>query len=168
MKKVVAIIWFIVILFNVFGFELIFKIMQNNIQNHIKQEIKQCLKDDELTVIIISLNDESKLYWVKPDKEMIYKGKMYDVVRTKIHNEKKYYYCINDEKEKQLIDNYNKTHNSQKELEKRIKKVEKINLYCQKTQFINYQNNYEIIFLNKSFYLVTNYLEPQSPPPKLI
>lgn len=156
------------LLFNVFGYDLIFKIMQNNLKKQIKQEIKQGLKDEELTVIIVSLNEESKLYWVKPNKEMIYKGKMYDIVRTKIQNEKKYYYCINDEKEKQLIDNYNKTHNSQKELEKKVKKVEKINLYCQKAIFINYFSNFEIKHYNKSFDLVTNYLKPQSPPPKLI
>ena len=104
--------------------------MQYKIQKEVKQKIRKGLRDEDLSIIVVSVNDESEINWIKPQKEFRYKGEMYDVVNIKIENQKKYYYCIWDVKEKQLIANYNKTNNN-KQNKERIKRISNILLFFQ-------------------------------------
>ena len=56
---------------------------------------------------VISLSGNKEIYWEEKGKEFMFKGEMYDVVKTKTVNGKVMLYCINDKKEKALVDNYN-------------------------------------------------------------
>ena len=54
--------------------------------------------------IIIAEDYGSQIEWEKRNKEFSLKGVMYDVARIKKSEGKTYLYCINDKKEKQLLD----------------------------------------------------------------
>jgi len=140
--------------------------MQKNIQKEIKKEIRSGLKDEELTLIIVSHNDESEIQWIKPQKEFRYKGEMFDVVRVKYKNEKKYYYCINDIKEKRLIAAFNKNHKSKKGNEKRMKNRSN-NQYFQ-SFLIKIKDNCSIhlYFVRCDIKYKSNIIDILSPPPK--
>ena len=114
--------------------------MQYKIQKEVKQKIRKGLRDEDLSIIVVSVNDESEINWIKPQKEFRYKGEMYDVVNIKIENQKKYYYCIWDVKEKQLIANYNKTNNN-KQNKERIKRISNILLFFQVILITNILNS---------------------------
>lgn len=88
------------------GYYFIIRHSQSVQKGIIKEKILRQLKDDELE--IISLTDNyNKIYWEEEGKEFFYNGAMYDVVKTKTINNKVMLYCINDKKEKNLIDDYN-------------------------------------------------------------
>jgi hypothetical protein len=166
LRKYISAILIFVFLFDLGGYYLLFCIWQNNTRKEIRQEIRNGLKEDDLSLIIVSINEVSGISWIESDKEFRYQGDMYDVVKIKIHNQKKYYYCIRDINEKQLIANYNKNHSSKKETGKRIKefKYQYIPLKISLTDLIypvDLTTN-EIAVLYKS-----NIIDIHSPPPKL-
>ncbi|NPA44194.1 MAG: hypothetical protein GXO49_01535, partial [Chlorobi bacterium] len=100
MKKSISLILLIVILLVSNGYYLYFKYLQNNIQKEMKQVVKSGLSEKDFSVIVVSEENEKEIIWIKKNKEFRYKGFMYDIVKTKQLNNKKYYYCINDIKEK--------------------------------------------------------------------
>ena len=78
---------------------------QSSQKDVIKGKILNQLKEEELQVI--SLTDNKEIYWEEKGEEFLFRGEMYDVVKTKTVNGKVMLYCINDKKEKELVDNYN-------------------------------------------------------------
>lgn len=59
------------------------------------------IPESELEIISDS---HEPLQWEEHGKEFYYRGQMYDVVTMKVLHGKTFYYCINDTKEKQLLD----------------------------------------------------------------
>lgn len=112
LRKYLSAIILMFFLFNIVGYYLWFSYVKNNIQKEIRQEIRKGLEDKDLTLITIPIDDESGLCWIKPGKEFTYHGEMFDVVKIKISNNKKYIYCINDTKEKKLIADFSKNNES--------------------------------------------------------
>ena len=164
MRIYISTILILVILFNIGGYYLIFCAKQYIIQREIKQEIRKGLKDEDLSLIIVSNNDETGMCWTEPNKEFEYKGEMYDVVRIKINNQKRYYYCINDVKEKKLIVDFYKNHSSKKE-EKNIKRTLNDTYFAQQYYLMSHiiasDFHFKFDFLYKS-----NFVEDLTPPPK--
>jgi hypothetical protein len=168
MRKCSSIILILIFLFNIGGFDLWYKVLQINLQNAIRQEIRKGLKEVDLSVIIVPNYMKSGIYWIESNKEFIFNWKMYDVVKVKVQNQKTFYYCIDDKKEKQLIDNFNKNCRSKKEAEKRIKRVFQFEYFPH--QFLTIKSIYlseftfgEFIFLyNSNFYSIPH------PPPELV
>jgi hypothetical protein len=80
---------------------------------HYQHEQKESIKEkifgniDEKELDMISINDLDGVKWEDDGKEFAYKGHMYDVVKRKTVSGKEILYCINDVKEKYLIDQYN-------------------------------------------------------------
>jgi len=167
LRKYISVILISIFLFDIGGYYFWFCIWQNNIQKEIRQEIRNGLEEDDLVLIIAPINGESGISWIEPNKEFRYKGEMYDVVKIKIQNQNKYYYCIKDIKEKQLIASYNKNHNPKKEAGKKIREF--------KYQYIPQQfsltfsiytsdlTSATIVFLYKS-----KIIDIHSPPPKSV
>ncbi len=115
LRKYLSVILLFFFLFNIGGYYLWFNYVKNNIQKEIRQEIRRGLSEKVLTLITVPVNDETGICWIKPGKEFTYRGKMYDVVKTSIFNNKKFYYCINDVKEKKLNHDFSKnTESNQK------------------------------------------------------
>ena len=105
-KKVISLILLFFILFVSNGYFLYFKYLQYSIRQEVREEIKNGLKGKDLPLIIVSPAKGEEIVWTEKGKEFKYKGSMYDIAKTQIKNGKKYYYCINDVKEKNLISNF--------------------------------------------------------------
>ena len=167
MKKYTSFILLIIILFVSSGYQLYFKYLQYIIQQEVKQEIRKGLSEKDLSLIIVSSKNEKEINWIKKDKEFRYKGFLFDIVKTKTKGSKKYYYCINDLKEKSLIAIYTRHNRRRNKVLLSLRKILSnkyfpgnlsVNLKIVKADvyFGTYQQNYHSI-----------YLETLSPPPKV-
>jgi len=145
---------------------LYFKYLQHNIQQEINNEIKEGLNEKDLSVVIIPLKDENKIIWTKKNKEFKYKGLMYDVVKTKIKNGNKYYYCINDVKEKKLITSFFRNNRRKNKSLLKLKNIlSKKYLSNKFSKRISIKNTNIYLFENQEFYK-SKILEVLSPPPE--
>ena len=92
--------------FSLVGYYAVMRHTQEAHREFIKEQLHNNLKEDEME--LISLTDNAnQIYWMEDGKEFLYKGEMYDVVKSKTIAGKTILYCVNDKKEKELIDNYN-------------------------------------------------------------
>jgi len=133
-----------------------------------EKEVLLNTPDNSLEIFVAEEYSE-KIYWEKKDKEFILGGVMFDVVRIKKSNGKTFLYCINDKKEKQLLDNLANTvdhNNGDNKQNKNIIKSLVSDLVCigndEMITFFTDANQYAII--NES--LVTSTKEINIPPPK--
>jgi hypothetical protein len=166
MRKYISLILLIIILFISNGYHLYFKYLQNNIQQEIKHKIRKGLKEKDLSIIVVSLNNEKEIEWIKKNKEFRYKGLMYDVVKTKIKINKKIYYCINDIKEKNLIANYTRHNRRRNKVLLKLKKVLS-NKYLPENYSINNKiKKANVYFAEYKFFYKSRFMETLSPPPK--
>jgi hypothetical protein len=152
-------------LFNIGGYFVWFNIMKNKIQKEIRQEIRQGLTEKDLTLISVPVNDESGICWIKPGKEFTFGDKMYDVVKIKIDGTRKLFYCIEDSKEKKLIDGFAKINSSSQKVRKLLTSFQFINVIQPESYFhINETSNHD--YCIKSFDAASNVNEVTVPPPK--
>jgi hypothetical protein len=105
LKKLSLITIIAVLAYSQVGYYFVMRHHQHEQKEAVKEKIFRQLKDEELEVI--SLSDNPNIYWEEDGKEFLLNGEMYDVVKTKSVNGKEIAYCINDKKEKALIDKYN-------------------------------------------------------------
>ena len=141
---------------------------QSSQKDVIKEKILSQLKEEELQVI--SLTDNKEIFWEEKGEEFLYNGEMYDVVKTKTVNGKVMLYCINDKKEKALIDKYNLVTKNNSSTDKKGKNTldNSFNLFVYQDE--NNGEQYTIHDLNK-FYSIEPHLtlgidDNTSPPPK--
>ncbi len=135
----------------------------------IKENIISQLKDEELKIISLAENYKN-IYWEEEGKEFFFNGEMFDVVKRKEINGKEFLYCINDKKEKVLIDNYNliTKHNSSSDKKGGNNIDDAFNLFVSRDEKENDQHF--ILIINK-FHSLVSYLsegkdDTISPPPK--
>ena len=81
--------------------------IQRNLKENIKEKIVHQVAGNELDTISFTDNRERIYLETDEDNEFSFNDEMYDVVKTKTVNGKVMLYCINDKKEKELVDNYN-------------------------------------------------------------
>ena len=105
LKKLSLIVIVAVLAYSQVGYYFLIRYHQHEQKELIKEKLVRELKDEELE--IITLNDDQKIYWEEDGKEFLLNGEMYDVVKIKSVNDVKTLYCINDKKEKALIEKYN-------------------------------------------------------------
>ena len=105
LKKTTLIILISVLAYSQSGYYFVMHYFQSEQKEIIKEKIITQLNDEALQVI--TLTDDKEIYWEEKGEEFLFKGEMYDVVKTKTVNGKVMLYCINDKKEKELVDNYN-------------------------------------------------------------
>jgi hypothetical protein len=166
LRKYLSVIILMFFLFNIGGYYLWFSFLKFNIQKEIRREIRQGLSENDLTLITVPFNDESGICWIKPGKEFTYRGEMYDVVKIKISNDKKFFYCINDIKEKKLIADFSKANASNQKARKLLGNFLYLYVIQPESFFhINETSNHD--FCIKSFDTSSNIEEVAVPPPKL-
>ena len=119
MKKTIAFILLILTFVNLLSFWY-FKLLQHQIKSEIKQSIVEGTYKDALTVIDAG---NKSINWIEKGKEFQLDYRMYDVVRVEKKGSKTFLYCIDDTKEKQLIDNYTKTSRNSKSLRVIVKLI---------------------------------------------
>jgi hypothetical protein len=166
MKKCISILLILILVINIESNYLVYSILRFKIQSETWENIKKGISDKDLCLIVVPVNSKSGIYWFEKDKEFLYQWKMYDVVKIKSDKNSTTYYCINDEKEQQLIDNYEKNKNRNNEHEKLLKKILISEYIPTKTfsfhQFLLKQQINSLFILHYK-YLFINIL---SPPPK--
>ena len=106
LKKFYTISILALMAFSQIGYYIVAHQMQEQRKEYIRKLLYQSIDENTLTVIDYTSNNK-KIFWEEEGKEFFFNRKMYDLVKTKLINGKTYFYCINDEKEKELIDNYN-------------------------------------------------------------
>jgi hypothetical protein len=165
-KYCISVLFVAVFLFNIERDYVVFTLLQNNIQREIKQQIRKGLKEEDLSLIVTDTHNESEIRWIKPGKEFRFEGELYDIVKTRIIDQKTCYYCIRDIKEKQLIANYTKTHNNRKRAENTIKKLSQNPLFFQKITTSFNISSTDFHYNSKSSGITAKYLIIPSPPPE--
>jgi hypothetical protein len=164
-RKYLSAIVLMFFLFNIVGYYLWFHYVKYSIQNEVRQEIREGMADKDLTLITVPLNDESGICWIKAGKEFTFRGEMFDVVKIKISNDKKYLYCINDSKEKKLISDFSKNHESDQKAKKLLSSFSYIYI-LQQGAFLNILVSSDHNFYIKSYNTASVVSEVNSPPPK--
>jgi hypothetical protein len=100
------------------GYWLVAQYQQYGIKKEMRAKIKETLTESETEKFVFTLNNnvvtEESFYW-ENDQEFHYQDKMYDVIEKKTLSNKLYITCINDYKEKQLINKYNEIAKKQNE-----------------------------------------------------
>ena len=92
---------------------------------------------------------------------------MFDVVKIKISDNKKIYYCINDVKEKKLIARFSKCNESNQKARKLLVNFQYIYVIQPESYFhINETSNHD--YCIKSFDALSNIEEVTIPPPKSV
>ena len=152
-----------------FGYYFVLRHSQSVHKEVIKEKILSQLKDEELKIISLS-DDHQQIYWEENGKEFLFKGEMYDVVKTKSVNGKVMLYCIDDKKEMALVNNYNliTKHNSSSDKKGKSIVDNSFNLFVYQDEKNGEQ--YATRDLNK-FYSILPHLtqgvdDNDSPPPK--
>lgn len=165
MKKTIPAFLLFTILLNLGGYHLLFTVMQLKIKHDIKKIIEKGLDDKDLTVIETPLPPNASFKWKEEGKEFSYNGSMYDIVRKETKGAKTIYYCINDCREKQLIDNYAHKHKN-KPKDTKLKRVLNNNFF--KPLGVTIQSNHFILWLftNTRNTCLSGYFSVKPPPPK--
>lgn len=169
LKKLSLIAIICVLAYSQVGYYFVIRHSQNLQKRSIKQKIKSQLTDKHLQ--IISLTDNKKeIYWEEEGKEFFFKGEMFDVVKTKILNGNILLYCINDKKEKELVNHYNTLtkENSSTDKKSKIKPDNSTNLFLVEhdQSALTFVEFTDLEFSNLQVILPVNNTEKISPPPK--
>ena len=75
------------------------------IKEKIEKELLANIPESSLEVIIAE-NYKNEIRWEDKGKEFSLNGVMYDVAKIIKKNDRTYLYCINDKKEKELLDDF--------------------------------------------------------------
>ena len=110
----------VMLVFSQIGYYFVMHMAQHERKEFIKELLHKNINDDILTVIDFTTNKQ-KIYWEEEGKEFFFNGDMYDLIKTKNVQGKIFFYCINDEKEKELINNYNTVTKNNSSTDKKTK-----------------------------------------------
>jgi hypothetical protein len=110
LKKVAPIFILIIFLFNSMGYYFLFEVNRAMV----KREMSARLKRDGVKLTILSIADPSKDQNFKriESREILYHGKMYDVLKEVRREGVTLFYCIHDEKEQNLLAGFKKVSHS--------------------------------------------------------
>jgi hypothetical protein len=98
-KREIALLSVVILFIGQTGYYFFCAISRMQARQAIKAQIISGIPESSL----YKIEDSNDITWFEQDKEFLLHQTMYDVVRIKIINGKKLFFCINDEKEKQLI-----------------------------------------------------------------
>ena len=168
LNKFISVILALLFLFYVAGIYLVFSLIQYSVREEMEEEIKGGIEEKDIFVITVYGIDREEIDWIRPEKEFMYKGEMYDVVKTETSGCKKSIFCISDTREKQLLDNFKRHTHSGKEIESKVKLLFSKIFFYQNITF-----NYQIFSSDVSFHsIIDQYKSLISkiplPPPKCI
>jgi hypothetical protein len=106
LKKIITTHLLAMLVFCQVGYYFFYMAQQFKIRENVKQQLLIKLPDSLFTVFAI---DDKNLTWEEAGKECIVNGIMYDVAKIKVVGAKKYVYCLPDNKETNLINEFSKT-----------------------------------------------------------
>ena len=132
-----------------------------------ERELLKQIPDSSLEVIVVE-NFGDEIRWKEKNKEFSLDGVLYDVVRIEKREGKTYLFCINDKKEKQLLDNLVNAVNKDHDAKKAGNTIKPVLtdlffttiLECPKV----FSDSFTYNMVNVS--IVSSFKETESPPPK--
>ncbi len=98
MKKIISVILILLFFYNSLGYIIIYKHQQSIYKAVNIKKIENQIPIDELKVIKITQGEEKYLQYLD-EREIRFKGKMYDLVKVEKHSSYKIIYCVPDEAE---------------------------------------------------------------------
>jgi hypothetical protein len=174
LKKILAIGLLLVLVFQLVGGYILFKIWQRQMKTQAKQQILAGLPPQSLNLLIISPSQQKTLEW-EDEREFRYQGNWYDVVRTETHDSLTYYYCYLDTQETQLITQFSylldleafSQRNFPQATKNIFKKIIEEPAYFYLWQYALAQVLGQVSYFNYTSQLSDNQLVINSPPPEL-
>ncbi len=169
LKKLFLIVLIAILAYCQAGYYFVMRYSQSAQKEAVKQKIIDQLKDKEFQVISLTDNHK-KIYWEEEGNEFLFNGEMYDVVKTKLVNGKVILYCINDKKEKELVDNYNLVTKQNSSPDKKEKNTidNSFNLFVYQDE--KNVDHFVIHDLNRFYFIEPHFTQgitdKISPPPK--
>ena len=174
MKKIVIILLSFLLLFNSFGYVLVYFEVEQSLKEEAFEKMKNNISDEDLYIIALSkqdllLNNNGCIFL--NENEIKFNGKLYDIYRKYDLGDKIILYCLDDEKEntvEKIFSSYIEdlsTKSSEQPAIRNILKT-KISLGITPQQDSLFSNQIiEFIRFNK-INLITNFKEILTPPPK--
>lgn len=105
MRKLISIFFLAPVFVTQVGYYFIYSYQQQQLKWEMKQEILAGIPSSELEIIDLA-DVNTSFHWKEKDKEFYLNDELYDIVSSKTVEGKELYYCINDQKEKQLLKNF--------------------------------------------------------------
>jgi hypothetical protein len=174
MKKIVIILLSFLLLFNSFGYVLVYFEVKQSLKDDAFEKMKDYISEEDLDIIVLSkqdfLHNTDRCTFLN-DNEIQYKGKLYDIYRKYEEGENLILYCLNDEKEntvEKIFSSYIEDLNTKSSEQPAIRNIlkTKISLGITPKQDSLFTNQIiEFIRFNK-INLITNFKEILTPPPK--
>jgi hypothetical protein len=175
LKKNIAISLLLILLFQVAGSYLVFRVWQMQLKWQAKQQILQNLPPEKLTLLVLDTTTQKHLEW-EDNHEFRYQGSWYDVVRVEVQQSLTYYYCYLDRQETKLVEEFGylldleafnqKNHSPQ--ARHIFKKIIEQPSYCSFWQFHFAKVSGIGLYKYYSAQLADNQLVINSPPPELL
>ncbi len=103
MKKIFSWILLLIVALKIGGLLAILSVEKEMARKEMKQKIAASLDINSLTCIVGTSENLSKIKWEEEGKEFWFENELYDIVKTQTHHGIKYYYCLSDVKEKEVI-----------------------------------------------------------------
>lgn len=107
-RKCLSILFAGLILFNIFGYYLVFRCEQISMKSEVKALIRAGSLKGEFVEITILNPSSVRDFRITDRKEFLYRGKLYDFVSVRFSGTSMIFKCINDTKEEQLLARYEK------------------------------------------------------------
>jgi len=107
-RKILSVLFAVLILFNLFGYYFVFKCDQVRVKGEMKAMMRSSsFQAHSQEIIILDPATDRDFKMIDKD-EILYHGKLYDIITTRNSGSSIIINCVNDTKEEQLLARYNK------------------------------------------------------------
>ena len=167
MKKGLASSLLAILFISQVGYYFIYTIHQHIIKEEIERELLAHIPESSLEVIIAE-QVADKIVWEEKNKEFSLDGILYDVARIEKKEGKTFLYCINDKKEKQLLDDLAKAVNKDHDNKQGTNNIKSLllDLVCMSDEEGPKAFSVPSAYSRFNVTLVSSFEEINSPPPK--
>ncbi|MFH1050226.1 MAG: hypothetical protein V1779_04760 [bacterium] len=172
MKRILSIFFISFLILNTFGTIGYYYYQRAGIRTEMKRMMKSNIPKDKIEILKIANN--SKYFQRIHEKEFRFKGKMYDVITELPTDEYTIFYCINDEKEEQLMESYSKLFETSIDGMTSVK----YSLKILKNIFFPLYFEKENLMISNNFFIIENVMNSDNciecffdidpPPPKIL
>ena len=140
-KHLLAVPFLLLILYNSVGFVAVFKAIRSEWRQSVRTELGEVAKENLVRFVFAKNQIDTD------EKEFQYKGRFYDIVKTKIVGDSLEIYCFDDETETRLTNVFHQL------------------IFDKKTQNTDYQHKTQLCFqsLIKDFYFPLEKTKNQTP-----
>jgi hypothetical protein len=173
LKKIITISISLLLFFSQIGYYFLYMFQQYQVKESVKQELMSKLPESSLEIIDADACKDD-IEWEEEGREFYLQGQMYDVAFIKVTDGKKLIYCLNDSKEKALLESFAnaiKSGNEQNSSNKgghHIIKFQLPDFLILNGYAVTICEPLSVPYVDYSSSLISNITEVFTPPPDLI